>query len=114
MAHIELSDAGDRLTIEIRGDLGILDAAGLAGALRELGGKQGEALIDLRQATAIDMACVQVLCAAHRAYAGRSGGLRLRAAVSETVVKTVSDIGIEPTLCGAETGGTCLFKGNGA
>lgn len=114
MARIERKHAGERREIEIKGALGIQDAAQLAAELRDLGGQAGEVLIDLRQATAIDLACVQVLCAAHRTYAGVPGGLRLRAALSESVMKTATDIGIEPTLCGAETGGACLFKGDGA
>ena len=114
MAHIERKNAGARREIEIKGDLGIQDAAQLAAELRDLGGQEGEVLIDLRQATAIDLACVQVLCAAHRVNAGLPGGLHLRAALSEAVMKTVADIGIEPTLCGAETSGACLFKGDEA
>ncbi|HQP29706.1 MAG TPA: STAS domain-containing protein [Deltaproteobacteria bacterium] len=113
MAHIERKSVEDRLEIEITGAWGIQDAAALAGELRELAGNEGQVLIDLRQATAIDLACVQVLCAAHSTYAGLPGGPRLRAAVSEAVMKTISDIGIEPALCGAETGGACLFKGDG-
>ncbi|MEN6473504.1 MAG: STAS domain-containing protein [Syntrophaceae bacterium] len=113
MAHIERKNVGERREIEIKGGLGIQDAAQLAAELRDLGGQEGEVLIDLRQASAIDLACVQILCAAHRTYAGLPDGFRLRAALSEAVMKTVADIGIEPTLCGVETGGACLWKRGG-
>ena len=111
MAHIECRGAGERREIEIKGALGIQDAVRLAGELCGLGEKEGEVLIDLRQTTAIDLACMQILCAAHRTYGGLPGGPCLRAALSDAVRDTVAEIGIEPSLCGAETSGACLWRG---
>lgn len=112
MAQIERRSTGDREIVAVSGELGIQDAAILANELRAAcRGKQG-VLIDLRQANTFDLACLQVLCAAHRTYGALPGGGGMQATLSESVRSTLADIGVEPQLCCADISQGCLWKGS--
>lgn len=112
MALIERRSTGDREIIAVSGELGIQDAAILANELRTACQGKQEVLIDLRQANTFDLACLQVLCAAHRTYGALPGGCRMYATLSGAVRSTLADIGVEPQLCSADICKGCLWKGS--
>ena len=110
MANIERKRIEEREIIEVSGKLGIEDAGRLASELRGACDGGREVIIDLRQARSCDLACLQVLCAAHRTHGHSPGGICMRASLSPAVTEMLKLVGVEPQLCGANISSSCLWK----
>jgi len=74
----QIGNTGERRVVRLEGPLDIAHAAGLRFALLEAleaSGAEGGTLIDLSGVTAVDLCGLQLLCSAHRSFAGRGGAI---------------------------------------
>ena len=85
--HMEYKDNTSILKVE--GALSIQDASALRDCLLKALGLAESLLIDLSGAEAIDLACLQVLCSAHKTYSLTHKGIRMAGELPEGVVRSL-------------------------
>ncbi|MHB9098462.1 MAG: STAS domain-containing protein [Syntrophales bacterium] len=97
-------------TVRLEGDLNIQDA----GRLRETfvrAFSETEALsVNLDGVTSIDIACMQVLCSAHKTFTTANKFFAIRGCVAPSFERSVMDAGYARTAgCPADLHHTCLW-----
>ena len=113
MAKMHLQEKNDTLILAVQGPLSILDAPALRGCFLEAASSLRDLRLDLTGVEAIDLACVQVICAAHRTYFGRGAGISLMGEVPGGVLRTVAVLGLTPGACTGRPHGVCLWDAGG-
>lgn len=113
MARIHMEDGDNTKIIRIQGNLSIQDSSALRGHLLEAFSITECVIIDLCKTDAIDLACMQVLCSAHKTFFKASKGIRIIGEVSEGVVKSLRSIALMPESCDIESHGPCLWATGG-
>lgn len=106
--------AGGRTVLKLSGELTIEISPQLKSAFLEAF-ENGHALgVNLSKAETIDLACLQVFCAAHRHFVGSGKSLVIAGFVPESVRRSVNDTAIDPSTCDSTCTSQCLWaKGGG-
>jgi len=110
MATLTLVDGQDSRTLVVQGRLAIQDAARLKEILLEAGGGTKPVLIDASQAESIDLACVQLVCSAHRTFAKTGRRIEFQGTPSTGVLRAWADMAIDPTCCSDDLRSHCVWK----
>lgn len=109
MAQVQLEHLGDTQVLTATGEFTIQDASRLWKLLTEAVASSAALQADLHQVAAIDLACVQVLCAAQKTLQRAGRGITLTGTLPAGVVKILQEIGIEARACEAPCSTTCLW-----
>ncbi len=106
--------AGGKKILKLSGELTIEVSPQLKNAFLEAF-ESGHGLeVDMSEAEAFDLACVQVFCAAHRHFADNDQTLTIAGIVPEGVRSSLSDTAIDPSTCDSSCTSQCLWaKGGG-
>lgn len=109
--HMEYKDNTSILKVE--GVLSIQDASALRDCLLKALGLAESLLIDLSGSEAIDLACLQVLCSAHKTYSLTHKGIRMAGELSGGVVRSLFAIALSAEGCDRVSHGPCLWATGG-
>lgn len=109
--HMEYKDNTSILKVE--GVLSIQDASALRDCLLKALGLAESLLIDLSGSEAIDLACLQVLCSAHKTYSLAHKGIRMAGELSGGVVRSLFAIALSAEGCDRVSHGPCLWATGG-
>lgn len=106
--------AGGRKVLKLSGELTIEISPRLKGAFLEAF-ESGHGLgVDVSKAEMIDLACVQVFCAAHRHFVGGGLSLVIAGDIPESVRRSLNDTAIDSSTCNSACTSQCLWaKGGG-
>lgn len=107
MADIAVEDRENSKLLRLTGDLAVDQAAVFASELVEVVADADEIGIDLSSVTHVDVACLQVLCAAHKSSISRNKTLKFEGRVPEEIARTARDAGFG-RICGLKAKG-CLW-----
>ncbi len=99
--------------LKLSGELTIDSAARLREMLMDLFDSGEELEISVRELEEADLACIQVLCAAHRSFEKAGRQIVLGGSISEKLLTSLKDMGIDPSACDAPLGANCLWKTGG-
>jgi len=112
MCHIVLEGNGIGKVLRLAGRLGIENASELKGALVEAF-QSGQGLdLDVSAVESADLACVQVLCAAHRSFTNAKRHIALGSSIPDGLGRSLKDMAIEASVCDPCYTPECLW-GNG-
>lgn len=112
MCHIVLEGNGIGKVLRLAGRLGIEHANELKNALVEaLESGQGLEL-NVSAVEFADLACVQVLCAAHRSFVNAKRHIALGGSIPDGLGRSLKDMAIEASVCEPCYTSECLW-GNG-
>jgi anti-anti-sigma regulatory factor len=103
---------GSRKVIAV-GKLTIQDASRLKDLLMEAYAGEGELCIDLTGTESLDLACMQVLCSAHKSFGKAKRAVHMTGELSEGVRRSLQEIAIEAGSCGLESSAPCLWVAGG-
>ncbi len=114
MGHIVLEENGIGNVLRLAGRLGIENANELKRVLVEaLEGSRGLEL-DVSAVESADLACMQVLCAAHRSFVNGKRHMALGSSIPDGMCRSLRDMSIEASICDARYSSECLWvKGGG-
>lgn len=109
-------DCFDNGVMRLEGELTIQHAGRLRDVLLEALAEVKELSLDLEGVTEADVACLQVLCSAHKTFMKANKGLTRIGRVSESFERAVNDSGYRrETGCHSDPDGNCLWvTGEGA
>lgn len=110
MATLTLVDGQQSRTLMVSARLGIQDAAQLKDLLLEAFQGTDHLILDMTQAEAIDLACVQLVCAAHRTFQKAGKVLELAQPMSAGVLAALADMAIGAACCPSALRDTCVWK----
>lgn len=110
MATLTLDDGQETRTLVIQGRLAIQDAARLKEVLLDASQGSNHVVIDVTQAESIDLACAQLVCAAHRTFAKAGKAIEFMQPPSPGVLQALADMAIDPIGCGDDVRKNCLWK----
>ena len=113
MATMHMEDKDNTSILKVEGPLSIQDASALRDCLLKALGSAEGIVIDLSGAEAIDLACLQVLCSAHKTYALAHKGIRMAGGLPEGVVRSLFAIALTAEGCDRVPHGTCLWATGG-
>jgi len=100
---------GDREVLVIAGELNIEHAQALKETLLQSLTGTGPLLLNLENVTAIDLSCLQLLCAAHRSWLKANRELTV-ASYSSVFCQTARDAGYSREMgCSIEADRSCLW-----
>jgi ABC-type transporter Mla MlaB component len=99
--------------LKLKGELTIDSAARLRETLLDLLDTGEELEISLREVEEIDLACIQVLCAAHRSFHKAGRHIALGEGTSAGMLGALKDMGMDPSACDRPYGENCLWKTGG-
>jgi ABC-type transporter Mla MlaB component len=108
VADIIVENKGSAVVLRASGELVIDQAARLASGLVEALGDSGNIGIDLSSVTKIDVACLQLLCAAHKSSVRQKKVLRFDGICPDTVTHVAKDAGFG-RVCGLRADDACLW-----
>jgi ABC-type transporter Mla MlaB component len=111
MKH-RIDERENGLRLALSGELTINHASEIRDAFLALMASDRGAEIDLSQATAIDISCLQLLCSLHRTAVAKGLAVCLERGLPEDLVEVMRTAGyIREKGCSFDTPGTCLWKG---
>jgi anti-anti-sigma regulatory factor len=110
MADIVVEDRESSKLLRLTGDLAVDQAAVLTAELAEIVADADEIGIDLSSVTHVDVACLQVLCAAHKSSVRKDKPLKVEGSVPEGIARTARDAGFG-RVCSLKTLQGCLWDG---
>jgi len=110
MAMLTLDNGQEKRTLAVQGRLAIQDAAKLKELLLEALAGTDHVVIDASQAESIDLACAQLVCAAHRAYAKAGKVIEFAPPPSPGFLSALADMAIDPIGCPDDVRGQCFWK----
>ncbi|HNY63882.1 MAG TPA: STAS domain-containing protein [Deltaproteobacteria bacterium] len=110
MGTIEVKDTETGRTMTLSGALGIDQAAELRNSLLEALKGRPALKLDLSMVQSADLACMQVLCAAHRSSARTGIRMTLVSGVPQGLKQSMLDMAIDPTACDPPLSRECLWK----
>jgi anti-anti-sigma factor len=112
MIGSNIENNGDRTVVKFYGDLTVENAARMKALLMESIKARGHFSIDLAGIDSADVAGLQLLCAAHKAYRSGNNHSSFLEGASEAFKKVVRDSGYtRKEGCMPETPGQCLWIG---
>ena len=112
---IEYEQSGNTGVLTLAGELSIEKAQDLKNTLLECKDKGSHVEVKLDKATDIDLACLQVLCSAHRIFDSENKVLCLCAGASESFRQSARRLGfVRPRACDLNPVTGCLFGGGEA
>jgi anti-anti-sigma factor len=111
MTDIRIEKEEARTVIVMSGEMTVEHAAGLKDALIRSLEDADHLIVDLRDVTDMDVSCLQLLCSAHRTFAGARKTLEIKSDYPETLKETVREVGYSRDCgCTTETENGCLWK----
>jgi anti-anti-sigma regulatory factor len=114
MGGIVLEGNGIGNVVRLAGRLGIENASELKRVLVEaFEGGQGIEL-DVSAVESADLACVQVLCAAHRSFVNAKRHMALGSSIPDGLRRSLRDMSIEASTCDAPYTSECLWGMGGS
>jgi anti-anti-sigma regulatory factor len=114
MGHIVLEGNGIGKILRLAGRLGIENASELKDALVEVL-MSGQGLeLDVSAVESADLACVQVLCSAHRSFVNAKRHIALVSSMPEGMTRSLKDMSIEPSACDSRYTSECLWGKGGS
>ncbi len=114
MAQIHLEDKDNARIIRVQGSLSILDSSVLREHLLEALSTRKDVIMDLMETDTMDVACMQVLCSAHKTFFKAGKTMRVAGELSSGVTLSLNSIALDPRSCDREPHGTCLWATGGA
>ncbi len=106
------ADADGSRTVVINGDMTIENAAEIRSALLQALSGGGRLLLDMRKVTGIDLAGLQLLCAAHRSAIACNKDFRVCGTDGEAVRSVSRDAGFPRHIgCVKDIHKTCIWAG---
>ena len=97
-------------TVRLEGELNIQDAGQLKETLVKAFAETAELSLDLSGVTGIDIACMQVLCSAHKTFLTANKSFVVQGRVAPSFEQSVQDGGYARTAgCHADSQRTCLW-----
>lgn len=112
MADIRVEKKENKSVVILNGDITVEHSDLLRNALLE--SLEGTDLIevDFRNATTVDLSCLQLLCSAHRTSVNAGKSIELRPDHTEILKEAVRESGYPRYIgCTLETEKSCLWKG---
>ena len=107
-------DCSDNGVMRLEGELTIQHAGRLKEALLKAFAEVEELSLDLERVTEADVACLQVLCTAHRTFLAADKELKTTGRVSESFERAVNDSGYRrKTGCHSDPDRNCLWVTGG-
>ncbi|MGD0819456.1 MAG: STAS domain-containing protein [Desulfomonilia bacterium] len=113
MAKIDKIDNDNTMILRVQGALSIQDASALRDCLLKALGSTESLVIDLSGAEAIDLACLQVLCSAHKTFSKAQKSIGITGELPEGIVRSLSSVALVPDACDRESHGPCLWATGG-
>jgi anti-anti-sigma regulatory factor len=113
MAMVHIEDKDNAKILKVQGTLSIQDASILRDNLLEALGSSERLLIDLSDVDSIDLACMQVMCSAHRTFFNANKSISITSHISKGVMRSLSSAAIVPEACDRESHGPCLWATGG-
>ena len=113
MAKIDMLDNENTRIIKVQGALSIQDSSALRRCLLEALDSPESLLLDLTDAQTIDLACIQVLCSAHKTFSKARKDIGITGELPEGIVRSLSSAALVPDACDRESHGPCLWATGG-
>jgi anti-anti-sigma regulatory factor len=113
VAKVNMIDNDNSAIIRVQGALSIQDSSALRGCLLEAFGSAESLLLDLTGAGAIDLACIQVLCSAHKTFSKAQKSIGIMGKLPEGIVRSLSSVALVSDACDRESHGPCLWATGG-
>jgi anti-anti-sigma regulatory factor len=110
MGSIEVKDTETGKEMRLSGTLGIEQASDLKSRLLETLRDCTELKLDLSLVESADLACIQVLCAAHRSSVKAGIKVSLASPVSQGLKTSMRDMALDPTACDPPHSRDCLWR----
>lgn len=110
MGDLVLEDTAKGRIIRLTGRLAIDSARDLKRILLEAFESHHNLEIELNEAEAIDAACIQVLCAAHRSFFKAGKDMTVRGHASEAFRQCLKNMAIYPSICDSPFAEKCLWN----
>ncbi len=114
MGHIVLEGNGIGKVLRLAGRLGIENAIELKRALVEVFESGQSLVLDVSDVESTDLACMQVLCAAHRSFVNAKQHIALGSSIPEGLIRSLKDMSIEASACDACYPSGCLWGKGGS
>ncbi len=95
MEQFRLEDSAQGKILHIEGSLTIEQAGSLKDMLLKVLETEDDVSIDLKKAAPVDLACVQVLCAAHKTFLKAHKRMSIQEGLPATFRKNLSDIALD-------------------
>lgn len=109
MCNIEVLDTEIGRVVRLSGELAIDSASELKESLLKAFENCSELKLDVSMVESADLACVQVLCAAHRFSVERAKKLALSAPLSPGLLAVMKELALYPSACNAPFDKACLW-----
>lgn len=110
MYSIEVKDTEIGRVVSLSGELSIDRASELKESLLRAFEGCGELLLDLSGVESADIACIQVLCAAHRLGVKKGTKIALSSPASDGFLLSMKNMALYPMNCDPSLDGDCLWK----
>lgn len=110
MAELTLEGGPRAKNLVMSEELTIKDAQTLKDLLLEAKQTVERLLIDTTATQSMDLACAQVLCAAHRSYEQADKTIELIQPISDGILSSLASMGISPACCPVNMQGSCIWK----
>jgi anti-anti-sigma regulatory factor len=108
--NFEIVRSDDAMVLSLAGELLVADAGELKMTLMRVLDSGQRVAVDLAKITEVDLACLQLLCSAHRSSLARKQSLTLANPLPERFQRTLDDAGYSShTGCAAQRGESCLW-----
>ncbi len=114
MARILMEDFGHTLIMHVQGNLSIQDSSALREHLLEAVSAHKGVVVDLTEAGTIDVACMQVLCSAHKTFKKAGKDIGISGEIPAGFIDSLKSMALAPETCDREPHGTCLFPSGGS
>lgn len=114
MGDIVLEENGIGKVIRLSGRLGIENAGELKRVLVEAFESCQGLELDVSAVESAHLACVQVLCAAHRSFVNASRQMALGSSIPDGFGRSLRDMSIEASICDAPYTSECLWGKGGS
>lgn len=108
--EFKLDDTGSQGVLHLEGDLTIERAGTLKDGLVQALEKAKQVILEIEKVREMDVACLQVLCSAHRTYIKSGQSLSFSGPLSEEFIKSMEKAGFDRERgCPLDRSTTCLF-----
>ena len=109
MESIRLEETGSGRVLKLCGGMNIDEASRLRDVMLGVLDSGKGLLLDLRDVEEIDLACVQVICAAHRSFLTEGLKISLTGSDRECLRRSLSDMAMHVSACDPPLAGQCLW-----
>lgn len=109
MADVIIESKKNEKILHLSGELVVDQAVHLESALLDILADSEHIGVDLSSVTNVDVACLQLFCAAHKSSVRGNKTLKLHGVCPDAVTRIAKDAGFG-RVCGLEAGDTCLWS----